>query len=255
MSSICAVRSSSLLTSVGRSGGSGREPVSVFGVLWVVKRTLPSVKSASRDGWAGNLFDAQLPNGLGALPTRGHDGDRKGVNGLVLCWPPLRTRESPAAVPGPRVTPKFASRTAHTGYSATPNVATTPRPNRLRASPCAIRGTALQNGARRALCCDRERSDRRTRRGWLVWFSPGSISDARRSETFGSTMHIRMTLQCRAAINGFSCATLMVGRVYDVKDPIAAFLVATGGAEPCREPQSAAGSFDDNSANSTPYWP
>ena len=38
-------------------------------------------------------------------------------------------------------------------------------------------------------------------------------------------------------IEGVSVAT-MVGRVYDMRDSVAAFLIATGCAEPCPEPPS-----------------
>lgn len=44
-------------------------------------------------------------------------------------------------------------------------------------------------------------------------------------------MRIRMTRQCPAVIDGFSIAQLVVGRVYDIKDPTAAFLIATDCAE------------------------
>jgi hypothetical protein len=44
-----------------------------------------------------------------------------------------------------------------------------------------------------------------------------------------------MIRHCPAAIDGFSVATLVVGRVYDIKDSTAAFLIATGCAEPYRE--------------------
>ena len=44
-------------------------------------------------------------------------------------------------------------------------------------------------------------------------------------------MRIRMTRRCPAAIDGFSVTPLEVGRVYDIKPSIAAFLIATECAE------------------------
>jgi hypothetical protein len=48
-------------------------------------------------------------------------------------------------------------------------------------------------------------------------------------------MRIRMTRQCPAVIDGFSIAQLVVGRVYDIKDPTAQFLIATECAEPYQD--------------------
>jgi hypothetical protein len=45
-------------------------------------------------------------------------------------------------------------------------------------------------------------------------------------------MQIRMTRACPAAIDGFSVSALSVGRVYDIKDAVARFLIETGCAEP-----------------------
>ena len=64
---------------------------------------------------------------------------------------------------------------------------------------------------------------------------PGSIQVSARRTT---TMKIRITRQCPATIDGFSIAQLMVDRVYDIKDSTAAFLIATGCAEPYHEPHS-----------------
>ena len=50
---------------------------------------------------------------------------------------------------------------------------------------------------------------------------------------------------------GFSIAQLLVGRVYDIQDSSAAFLIAKGCAEPYRESQSATGSPDRHSSNWT----
>jgi hypothetical protein len=50
-------------------------------------------------------------------------------------------------------------------------------------------------------------------------------------------MRIRITRLCRATINGSSYAQLLVDHVYDLKDPIAAFLIGTGCAEPYQEPE------------------
>ena len=65
-------------------------------------------------------------------------------------------------------------------------------------------------------------------------------------------MHIRITHECSAPLDGFSIAPLVVGRVYDIKDSTAAFLIAKGCAELYREPESATGSPDDHSLNCTP---
>ena len=91
------------------------------------------------------------------------------------------------------------------------------------------------------------------------WSVPRLATSHRRNRPGGlppgvnSTMHIRIMRQCPAPIDGFSVAQLMVGHVYDIKDSTAAFLIATGCAEPSREPQSATRSSDYDSPNSTPY--
>jgi hypothetical protein len=46
-------------------------------------------------------------------------------------------------------------------------------------------------------------------------------------------MLIRITRECFAAINGFAVAPLLVGRVYDIKEPLARFLIGSGCAVSC----------------------
>jgi hypothetical protein len=65
-------------------------------------------------------------------------------------------------------------------------------------------------------------------------------------------MYIRMKRQCPATIDGFSVAPLLVGRVYDIKDATAAFLIATGCAEPYGESPSDTRSPDRQPPDSTP---
>jgi len=48
-------------------------------------------------------------------------------------------------------------------------------------------------------------------------------------------MRIRIIRRCPAAVDGFSVAPLEVGRVYDIKPSVAAFLIATECAEPYQD--------------------